>query len=187
MTKKTKIVTTVEKNLLTLMPPPAPWAELAVLHTAYLFNDLGAVSTKVIENHIKCHPIIVVKSGRSYVVVGQYRSWRLYQIIAGVNPVEVKSDMVYKINAGPTDIPAISCTNLFLENLLGTLHSKSALQHLSIIKNNLPPDIAQAIFPKVRTDAQFATLLGFSRSSLYGSLKQKTKKNSNPIIKPDTK
>lgn len=183
----TKKNTTTEQTHLILAPPPSPWAELAVLQTAYLFNDLGALSSKSIENYISCHPIIVVRSGRTHVVVGNYRSWHLYQFLTEGNPVIVKSDWVHKLNASPADIPAIAGINLFLENLLGALNSKNALQHLANIKKHFLPGIAQSIFPKVNTDAQFATLLGFSRSSLYAKLKQQTTKNTNQINKQDTK
>jgi hypothetical protein len=182
MTTKTKIQ--VEQNHIKLAPPPAPWAELAVLNTAYLLNDLDSLSSMCIEEYIATHPIIVVKSGRLHIVVGQYRSWRLHQILA---KGEVKNEMVHKLNASKKDISKIACTNLFMENLLGALNGKHAIEHIAIIRKKLPTDIVQGILPKVKTDAQFSELLGVSRSAFYGRRKQPSTQSFAQVNRQDTK
>lgn len=149
-----------------LFPPPSPWDELVIQQTSYLLKDLTCLNEKYIRDFVNYHPLIVAKNGRNHIVVGQYRTWRLHQILNKDGQTEICKEMVKLVDIPSTKISEVAGVNLFIEGLIGTLQRTNELHYLQMIHKKLSKNVAGSILPEVKTDAQFANLLGFSRSSL---------------------
>lgn len=152
-----------EVDLAHLVPPPAPWNELASIGTLYLLGDVDRLCVDVVESFIRAHPVITVRLEPSkFVVVGQFRSWELALAHHAHAPDRFGRVPAIQVEADQDQISALAARNLLLESLLLSLAPEVMAPRLAHIWEMLPPDIASGLFPDVHTQSGFSDLIGYS-------------------------